>query len=149
MQFGKTELQKFIPANIARRNMKAAHFRMLNSARQNADLPQGENLALTTSNGFASAADSRLSSIGTKKQNTARVHVVNVKKTGQREQTYDLTVACQHEFFANGILVHNSVDALRYAIFSDYSRGLDHKPESKKIIADHRRHGLQFSRTKR
>lgn len=43
----------------------------------------------------------------------------------------------------------HTVDALRYAIFSDYSRGLDHKPESKKIIADHRRHGLQFSRTKR
>ena len=29
---------------------------------------------------------------------------------------YDLTVEGEHEFFANGILVHNCIDALRYSL---------------------------------
>lgn len=31
-------------------------------------------------------------------------------------RVYDLTVEGQHEFFANGILVHNCIDSLRYAL---------------------------------
>lgn len=33
-----------------------------------------------------------------------------------RETVYDLAVEGEHEFFANGILVHNCIDALRYAL---------------------------------
>lgn len=32
------------------------------------------------------------------------------------EDVYDLTVEGEHEFYANGILVHNSMDALRYIV---------------------------------
>ena len=31
-------------------------------------------------------------------------------------EVYDLSVENEHEFFANGILVHNCVDAVRYAL---------------------------------
>lgn len=34
------------------------------------------------------------------------------------EQVYDLTVAGEHEYFANGVLVHNCMDAMRYAAIS-------------------------------
>jgi hypothetical protein len=32
---------------------------------------------------------------------------------------YDLTVDGEHEFFANGVLVHNCMDALRYWLFNN------------------------------
>lgn len=36
---------------------------------------------------------------------------------------YDLSVADVPEFFANGILVHNCADALRYALYSFHTIG--------------------------
>lgn len=33
-----------------------------------------------------------------------------------RQEVYDLTVSGDHEYFANGILVHNCMDALRYVV---------------------------------
>jgi intein/homing endonuclease len=38
-----------------------------------------------------------------------------VKGESWSEAVYDLTVEDAHEYFANGILVHNCLDALRYA----------------------------------
>jgi len=38
---------------------------------------------------------------------------VNVFQIGEQE-VYDLTVENEHEYFANGILVHNCIDAIRY-----------------------------------
>lgn len=37
---------------------------------------------------------------------------------GRNERVYDLTVSNSHEYFANGILVHNCLDAVRYAMES-------------------------------
>lgn len=42
-------------------------------------------------------------------------HVLRVTEAGF-EDVYDLTVEEAHEFFANGILVHNCADSLRYAL---------------------------------
>jgi phage terminase large subunit len=42
--------------------------------------------------------------------------VVSVLHGGNAARVYDLTVAEQHEFFANGILVHNCMDAMRYGL---------------------------------
>ena len=39
---------------------------------------------------------------------------IEQKKLAPR--VYDLTVEDQPEFFANGVLVHNCIDALRYAL---------------------------------
>ena len=42
--------------------------------------------------------------------------VVSVSVIGTEDKVYDLTIEDEHEFFANGILVHNCMDALRYAL---------------------------------
>ena len=45
--------------------------------------------------------------------------VINEEKT---EEVFDLLVDGQHEYFANGILVHNCLDALRYALWTKYGQ---------------------------
>ena len=35
------------------------------------------------------------------------------------QPVYDLTVEHRHEYFANGLLVHNCMDATRYVILSE------------------------------
>lgn len=46
----------------------------------------------------------------------------------RNELTYDIEVEREHEFFANGILVHNCIDATRYVVMSkvlgDYASGM-------------------------
>jgi len=42
--------------------------------------------------------------------------VFALENTGKKEEVYDLTVDEKHEYFANGILVHNCIDALRYML---------------------------------
>lgn len=41
-------------------------------------------------------------------------YVRDVKPTGKQEAVYNLTVDDVHEFYANGVLVHNCMDARRY-----------------------------------
>jgi hypothetical protein len=78
---------------------------------------------------FVSAAAQSSSAIGTPRTDTAPVHVVAATTNEKSEPVYDLTIEDAHEFFANGILVHNSLDALRYAIM-----GIDH-PKVRKVEA--------------
>jgi hypothetical protein len=33
-----------------------------------------------------------------------------------REVVYDITISNNHEYFANGVLVHNCMDSLRYSL---------------------------------
>jgi phage terminase large subunit len=42
--------------------------------------------------------------------------VLTVTDGGIAERVYDLTVEGDHEFFAGGVLVHNCIDSLRYAV---------------------------------
>ena len=44
--------------------------------------------------------------------------VRHIGKTGAVMPVYDLTILDQPEFFANGILVHNSMDAIRYNLYT-------------------------------
>lgn len=43
------------------------------------------------------------------------VRVVSMENTGRKETVYDLTVAVAHDFFANGLITSNCMDAIRYA----------------------------------
>lgn len=52
----------------------------------------------------------------TPRLNRARGNVVRVSPLKRKEDVYDLTVACEHVFYANGVLVSNCIDALRYAL---------------------------------
>jgi hypothetical protein len=57
-------------------------------------------------------------------QNIVPVHVLRVITERKNRAVYDLTVADIPEFFANGILVHNSLDASRYALYTDALEGM-------------------------
>lgn len=50
-----------------------------------------------------------------KKQNVTIAHPTSIKKIG-KEDVYNLEVKHTHNFIANGIVVHNSIDAMRYAL---------------------------------
>jgi hypothetical protein len=58
-------------------------------------------------------------------QNSA-IQIVKLKtleKEGSwMENVYDLTVEDSHEYFANGILVHNCLDAMRYSVFTKLTK---------------------------
>ena len=49
------------------------------------------------------------------KKHTVRALVLE-KMFGVKKEVYDLHIANDHEYFANGILVHNCMDALRYLL---------------------------------
>lgn len=52
-----------------------------------------------------------------------KVVLQSIGGNGSRtEQVFDLCVADCHEYFANGILVHNCLDALRYAVWSKFGK---------------------------
>lgn len=60
--------------------------------------------------------------ISTQKPKLAADHVVEVYAEPHAAPVYDLTVEDQHEFFAGGLLVHNCLDALRYACVTTENR---------------------------
>lgn len=64
---------------------------------------------------YARSAIDRLSRINTLMPNVVREAVQCVIDGGHAD-VYDLTVSDAHEFFANGILVHNCIDSIRYAL---------------------------------
>ena len=39
-----------------------------------------------------------------------------------KKEVFDLTIEEQHEYFANGILVHNCIDSLRYGVFTNLNK---------------------------
>ncbi len=51
----------------------------------------------------------------TQRPSAAPVHVLSVTGVEQRKSVYNLMVEGEPEFFASGVLVHNCVDASRYA----------------------------------
>lgn len=68
----------------------------------------------TMSSAPVPSAASRSSSTSTARSRVAPVVVESVAATGKIEPVYDLTVEGEHEFFANGVLVHNCVAAAIY-----------------------------------
>lgn len=73
-----------------------------------------ETRAWMTSTGHASSAASPTAPTATQSPAPARTRVVGVSRA-PRSATYNLTVDGEHEYFANGILVHNCLDSWRYA----------------------------------
>jgi len=71
-----------------------------------------------TSKDFANFVEQNLQPISTQKDNSVQeVAVLNIKisEVGY-EDVYDITVAEMPEYFANGVLVHNCIDAIRYSV---------------------------------
>lgn len=62
------------------------------------------------------SVEKNLKSINTTKDKSVIVaNVKQIKKLG-KEDTYNMEVEEYHNFIANGIVVHNSIDATRYLI---------------------------------
>ena len=61
-------------------------------------------------------AGQALHQINTPKYDFVPVRVLSVVDIGKANKVYDLTVKDEHEFVASGILVHNCIDAIRYAL---------------------------------
>ena len=89
-------------------------------AKQNTDV----NLELTTSHGYVRSAAKSLyhTDLATLNVVVTGAQIVSVQDAGKM-QVYDLTVEDSHEYFANGILVHNCIDATRYAFEDDIGVG--------------------------
>lgn len=86
----------------------------LNSVPTIANQHLDATLESTTKFGNALFASNHSNAINTVSQNAAPVHVVAKHRVEQRQPVYNLTVLGEPEYFANGILVHNCPDALRY-----------------------------------
>ena len=71
---------------------------------------------LTTWKESAKSAERLSQSINIPMLNVVPVAVERVTSGGIESAVYDLTVEDAHEFFANGVLVHNCIDALRYSL---------------------------------
>ena len=50
------------------------------------------------------------------KLNAVVAPVLSISKDSNKRDVYDLTIEDTHEFFVNGLLVHNCIDALRYLV---------------------------------
>jgi hypothetical protein len=66
-------------------------------------------------------------------QNKCFARVLALENTGKSENVYDLTIEEDHEYFANGILVHNCIDTLRYI----YNAANYHKVEMDEPLTEH------------
>jgi len=76
--------------------------------------------ASTTLIARAPSAALRFESIDTAQSARAHVSVLGVESLEHEELVYCLGVEEHHEFFANGVLVHNCIDALRYLTLSHF-----------------------------
>lgn len=86
---------------------------MRNIVQTLAVLLRDENLVLTMKRGFVSFVVKNTGSIATPDSNLVLCPVVQFQHIGQ-EEVFDMTVSESHEFFADGILVHNCIDSARY-----------------------------------
>lgn len=59
------------------------------------------------------------------------VKVKSIENTGRKEIVYDLTVAVAHDFFANGLITSNCMDAIRYASTAWFITGKGYVAEAK------------------
>lgn len=100
-----------------------------NSAQTSAKQPHVTTLELTTKQDSASGVEKNSLSTSTVEHNTVAKGVqdntmqacelIGIEVISEEEQNvYDIEVDDMHEFFANGILVHNCVDATRYYTLS-------------------------------
>lgn len=87
------------------------------SAPTTASLPRGVLQALTMRLARVCSAESRSGPTATCPQSTVHCHVLAVTEHTERLPVYNLLISGAHDYFANGVLVHNC-DALRYLAFT-------------------------------
>ena len=116
--------------NGAGRSLKQSHTEQTSSVPINANLHTDFIQGLTMKQGYARNAGENLSSTSITRMSIAagNAHpftieeisltgVEMIKESSQR--VYDLEIENEHEYFANGILVHNCLDAFRYWVMCE------------------------------
>lgn len=77
------------------------------------------------------SAEQVLNAINTTAQHVAPAPVVKCTKTSRIEPVFDLTVAVAHDFFANGVITLNCLDATRMGLERYFVRSSGHVAEIK------------------
>jgi phage terminase large subunit len=99
--------------------MKYSRLRKLGTLTYSAPIPANQSTegfpAWMMNNVNAHNAARPLQQISTPRHKLVPGRVLTVTEHGVSERVYDLTVEEHHEFFANGVLVLNCIDSLRYA----------------------------------
>ena len=119
---------------ISRQNLKFARtaerlfFRVqsaivTNFARTLVNQHGGDNSISMMKKGLAQFAASPFLSINTATRKLVPVRVQTVSALKKPATVYDLAITGQNEFFANGILIHNCLDAARYSLSGYITRG--------------------------
>ncbi len=105
---------------------KSAEKKTIDFALGNALAQAEENLELMTKKEIASFAQQNLQSTVTQKQNRAAKNaLLKVEIYNKRhEYVYDLHVENCHEYFANGVLVHNCIDGASYGVQYMFAEGI-------------------------
>lgn len=111
---GKTPPINFISASFAEENLRAGTIAVQPFVQPIATRRNVKRVELTTSNAFASFAESPLIATDTSKKPPARVRVLT-SCSAESGSVYNLSVQGQPEYFANGVLVHNC-DSLLYLL---------------------------------
>jgi hypothetical protein len=96
---------------------------VINSAQTLANQHGGDNSISTMKKGLAQFAASPFLSINTATRKLVPVRVQTVSARKKPATVYDLAITGQNEFFANGILIHNCLDAARYSLSGYITRG--------------------------
>lgn len=94
-----------------------------NFARTLANQHGGDNSISTMKKGLAQFAASPFLSTNTAIKKLVPVRVQTVSAQKKPATVYDLAITGQNEFFANGILIHNCLDAARYSLTGYITRG--------------------------
>jgi len=115
-QSQKTERKTHSHVCIAEEHIKPIPLGSINSVQITANPHTVANRELTTRTEFVKDVVKRSSQTNMRAPCFAVVPVLNVSKTDRVEVVYDLTVEDAHDFFANGILVLNCMDSLRYGM---------------------------------
>lgn len=102
-------------ANIVKKHLNQKHT-MIDSAQIGAKVLGGEEQDLMMLLKIANGVEKNLKATNIQKQGFAVDTVQDVEVIGIADKVYDITVEDQHEFFANGVLVSNCIDSIRYAL---------------------------------
>lgn len=121
MQWEKENDLHNAPANVVER-LSCLPIRIPNSAQTTASQNGEETTTLMTRQECASSVEKNSVPTDIAKQCVVESPVLHsiVINEERNEDVYDLLVDGQHEYFANGILVHNCLDALRYCTWSKF-----------------------------
>ncbi len=115
----KTQRIRHIFANVVGRNLNQGRQETIqNSVQIIASQNIGEIKESTTSKRRAKCVDVCLSTINIQGKNAVQeLALTNLSaKSKRKEHVYDIEVEDAHEFFANGVCVHNCMDATRYVV---------------------------------